>query len=555
MRTMTDFMVPLDTFTNGKPVLLRRTATSSLWEDGDYRVYWEGLVFVNGVLSGSESIKAFVKELRRSQIDDAVRVLKGVYFLVIEDKASGDCYAFVDNSGMYQAFFTKGMISNSFLKLVKHYRYKMAEFDLDAVTEFVYFGFLFFEKTFIKAISRFPGDTIFHFSSRSNEIRPIAKKIPLINDDSGKGVEYFEDEFLGLAASLSNCKVSIDLTGGVDSRLIALLLGVYGLKMEAAVAGGAVDYEELLCSKRVADALKLPWHGTVQSIASLEEDFSELFYATDGLMSVSDYHCMSRLQRARLQRGIDTVISGAGGDFFKDVFWLQDFPLYFKHTANIERLVDTRLMTFKPLQLLLARKFVRSCEDLRCRIIRGVEQFQLESSTKTYDNICFNLLMRDMGGRELTSHSFYVKSYAPFLDLDIVRMGFNLPITMRVFNRFHRKMLTKMSPALANLRTTEGGMSASSNPLRLISDMPKFLSNRARRLLIKLKIQRQPITNYNHPEFYTSIRKLPLMKSSVEILRETGIVSERVGIEEIDNVRLGSLLTLAMLINYVEGDA
>lgn len=538
-----------------KPVLLRKTATSSIWEDNDYRVYWEGLVFISGVLSGKDSIRVFIEELKLTNINNAIHLLKGVYFLMIEDKSTDDFYAFVDNSGMYQAFYTKNMISNSFLELVKYNKYKVSDFDPDAVIEFSYFGYLFFNKTFFKSISRFPGDKIFHFSQRSNKITSISKNVPDINDDSGKGVEYFDQEFEGLAASLRNCRVSIDLTGGVDSRLIAVLLGVYGLTIEAAVAAGTADYEELLRSEVVADSLNVPWYGTIHSINSLEEDFSELFYATDGLISLTDYHCMFKLQKKRLQRGVDTVISGAGGDFFKDIFWLQDFPFYFKRTANIERLVDTRLMKFKPVQSLLAHKYANSHQSLRSKIIQGLDQYRLESCTKTYDNICFKFLMREMGGRDLTNHSFYMKAYAPFLDLDIVRMGFNLPVTMRIFNKFHRNKLTKLNPLIASLPTTEGGMSASSNPLLMLRDVPKFMSNRVKRLLIKLSLRKQPIINYNHPDFYFNVRKMSLMIDSIEILKEAGIVSKNTRIEQLDNIHLGTFFTLAKIVNYMSEHA
>ncbi len=88
----------------------------------------------------------FVKELENVGIEAACRLLKGIFFLLVEDKPSGGVYAFVDNSGVFQAFYTDKIVSTSFLELVRNEKHTEVDLDLDAVVEFLHLGKLYSNK-------------------------------------------------------------------------------------------------------------------------------------------------------------------------------------------------------------------------------------------------------------------------------------------------------------------------------------------------------------------------------------------------------------------------
>lgn len=537
---------------NSRPIILRKQVVSSSWQNDEFRVYWEGLVFINGILSGVESVKKLVHEIARRGIKDACRLLKGIFFIFIEQKATGDCYAFVDNSGLYQAFYTQDIISTSFLEIIREEKCHYSDLDPDAVVEFLYFGCLYFNKTFFKSICRIPQDKILHYSSGSNKIDIFEKNIPPIYESSENLIESFHEIFSNMALSLSNLKISIDFTGGTDSRLLALILDSYGLKFETAVSGGTLNYQDVIMSEKVATAVKYPWYSAIHSITSLQEDIPELFYATEGLFNLLDYHAFFQLQRDRSERGIDTIISGVGGEIFKDFWWLQDFPFYSRRSSNIERLVDTRIMSFRPCHSIFTEKYYAISQGLRDKIIKYLRQYLLDSNTRTYDNICFHFRMREEAGRELTNYSPYVKSFAPLLDLDIVRIGFNLPRRKRFLNMFHRRELTKINPLIAKMPTTEGGISASSELTMILLDLPKYIIEKANRLLIKLNwSKRTNLSELIHPDFYHNARGMKVTEDSLKILKEIEIINHKTDLEQIEDRSLGSLLSLGMLINYV----
>lgn len=536
---------------NNITTILLRSNCSSNWDSYDFTVHWEGLVFINGIKSGEESIKVFVKELQRVGIEDACQLLKGIFFILVEKKTDGVAYAFVDNSGLYQAFYKDANISTSFLELVKLEKYFVSDFDPEAVVEFLYFGNLFSNRTLFSTINRIPGDKIFRFTHREGEMRILQKKILSLSINSGNGTKSFHEIFKDLAISLSNRKVSIDLTGGIDSRLIAVLLDYFGLEFETATSGGATEYGDVSTSKEVANILGHPWYSTIHSVSSLEKDILELFYASEGLHNILVYHRMFQLQKARLERGIDTVISGVGGELFKDAWWLQDFPFYYKRSANIERLVNMRIMSFKPLHSILTKPYSQISYSLRSKIIQDVSQYSLQTNTKTYDNIFLNFRMKDIAGRELTNHSFFLKAYAPLLDFDVARIGFNLPRRLRIFNTFHRKELTKINPLIASIATSEGGISASSGIISMVNDLPKYIKNRFGRLLLKLKKRNKSFTNLNDPNFFRHVKEMKIIKESLEMFKDLGVIKKNMEIEQIDEHCIGSFLSLYMLVNYM----
>lgn len=536
-----------------RPILPLKTSAFPAWEDDEYRVQWEGLVFIDGILSGRPSIKVFVDELRRAGIYCSSLLLKGTFFAVVESRVTGDIYAFVDNSGLYQAFYSADRISTSFLKLVREEGCSAEDFDPEAVTEYLHFGNLFFYKTFFNSIKRIQGDDII-YASRTNEKVTVLKKdnsYPTLTANDGMGA--FEEVFRKKALSLSNCNLSVDLTGGLDSRLVAVMLDHYGLNFETASSGGTSDYEDISISKDVAKALKHPFFGTLHSISSLEEDIRNSFYATDGLYDVLYYHRLYQLQKERSMRDVDTIVSGVGGEVFKDFWWQHEFPFYSRKKSNIEKLVDLRIMAFKPMRAVFTQAFAGSCDVMRGRLVEELSHYTLDTNTRTYDNIFVNVVMRDVAGRVLTSHSNYLQCYAPFLDLDLARIGFGLPRRERFFNMFHRKKLSGLHPEIAKIRTSENGISASYSMMDIMRDIPKYGSEKVGRLLIKLGVRKQKkFGSLNHLHFYDIARNMKMMSESIELLKDAGILDKKIGLKQLGNSYLGNFLSLGLLIRYIK---
>ena len=540
--------------TSRGPLVLRKKAHASFLEGADCRAYWEGLVFIDGVPSGETSVRAFIDELGRSRIEDACRLLKGIFLLVVESRKNGDIHVFVDNAGLYQAFHTSDTVSNSFLELVRHEGCGVKDLSPEGVAEFLHFGWLYSHRTYFEAISRVRRDEILRVSRGGEKIKITFLRKSGLDLDARPfpPPESIGEYFRKLALSLGNCNVSVDLTGGNDTRLVAVMLDHFGLPFETASSGGAEEYEDVSYGKKVAAALGHGFFGTIQSISSLERDINEVFHATEGLYDVLYYHRLYQLQDARRKRGVDTMISGVGGELFKDFWWLQDFPFYSRKASNIERFVNMRVMPFEPMSGILAEPYAGASANLKGNLKAALSRYVLDTNTRTYDNIFYNVILGGVAGRILTSHGNYLKCFAPFLDLDLARMGFNLKTGWRCYNLFHRKAITEISPRLAALATTENGMSVSYEMAHMLRDLPRLFDDRMRRLLIKLKItRRQEFKTLNSPDFIPRVRAMGIMGGALEVLKEAGIAGGNIELKHLEDKYLGAFLSLGMLIKRI----
>jgi len=545
----------LKAFDNGHIVLGKKVPSSSLDEDG-YSLYWEGLLFVGGVPCGTESARAFVREVKKSGIQRACGVLKGVFFLLVRENISGASFALVDNSGLYHAFCSDRMISNSFLSLVKKEGLRSEDLDIDSVIEFLHFGYIYFNRTFFGPIRKLESDRIYHVPDGSDKVRVLKKSIPSIDEpianENGGFLGYMES----VSGSLKGSRVSIDLTGGIDSRLLGVVLNYFGLEFEACISG--IDAcEDIGISEKVARTIRSPWHWLRHWPEGLESDLQDIFLATEGLQDFLTYHRLFQMNQSRLGRGIEVMLSGAGGELYKDFWWLQDFPFYSRKSPDLEKLISYRIMPVEPDHKLLAPGPAERSRALRRELASSLGKFVLGTNTQTYDNIYFHYKVKEVAGRFLTSHSSFLKCFAPYLDPEAVRIGFNLPRRKRFFSYFHRTLITGLNPSAAALPTTEGGISVSSKPACMAGDIYKYAKDKLKRLSIKIAqhsnraaVQRGP----DHPELFGLARRADRTRVSLELLKEKGILNKSLALEEVKDRYLGRMLSLHFLMQYADSD-
>ncbi|MDA8173770.1 MAG: asparagine synthase-related protein [Nitrospiraceae bacterium] len=528
--------------------LLPDKSVWNFWSDGQYNVYWKGLVFVSGILSGSDSVKAFVAEMEEKGIESACSILKGTYFFVIESKKKGVIHAFIDNSGLYHAYCTPEKVSTSFLGLAESQGLTAADFDPGAVVEFLHFGSMLTGGTYLPSIRRIGKDDVLRIQQSHQQITFIKKKGARTLADPENPSKPFAQHFTEMAASLRNCRVSVDLTGGADTRLVAAMLDRCGLQFETASSGGVQEYEDISISKQVAEVMGRPWFGTIHSASTFEDDVEDMFEATDGLYDLVYYHRLYQLQKDRRKRGIDTIVSGVGGELFKDFWWLHEFPFYSRGTSSIDRFVKMRIMSFEPMHGILSEKFEPSSRGLKHNLAKAFSVYVMDTNTKTFDNIFYNVLMGNVAGRIMTSHTHFVNCLAPFLDTGLARMGFKLDRTRRVYNIFHRTELTKINPALARLRTSENGISVSSRPADMIYDLPAYINEKIKRVLIKLGASKSKKASLrNAPVFYSKVRQTRVMNQAFETLKANGIINKKAEASQVEDKYLGAFLALGMV--------
>jgi hypothetical protein len=145
------------------------------------------------------------------------------------------------------------------------------------------------------------------------------------------------------------------------------------------------------------------------------------------------------------------------------------------------------------------------------------------------------------GGRHAT-----LDTYVPLLERELVSIGVSMPHHKRLFHRFHRELLTLLSPETARFRTTRGGTSGADGIYPLLEDSVRLLYN-----LLKDRLRKNASISIDNPELYSLVRRAESTEAYFESLKQQNIISTSLRIEDVSNEYLGRLISLAMLLEEI----
>ena len=516
-----------------------------------YEIAWRGFVYLDGVSSGEPSLRRFAEEIG-GNLAAAAAKLKGVYFISVRDKLADRSYAFVDNSALFHAYVSPRFIGTSFLEIVSLERLHPEDLDPEAVVEFLQFGCIYFGKTFFSSVRRIDANEIVE-SRPDGSVTFLPKPFSDISEVPKRSLEQM---LQSLCQSISGERVSVDLTGGIDSRLIAAVLSYFGLPFDFGLSASA-EIEDVRIAREVAGVLNREFFLTPHDPQRTSWD--DLFSITDGLFDLAKSDRPIQMQRQRVARGVSLAVSGTGGELFKDFWWLQDFPFYARKNPKLERLYDVRFAPGKAKTGNVGPRYRSAAASLRQRMIASWSPYRAGTNTETYDRIYYGLKMREFAGRGLTNTSKILPTFAPYVDREAVSMGFNLDRSDRFFNRFHRTVMTKYAPQAAKIRTTEGGMSASIMPIDISRDLIKYFANRFSRLKTKLDQRRgatlRPQEGPDHPQLGRILSDFAVQRRTIQRLQDHGILNQNASKQRIEVGSIGSLLPLDMLLERLEAQS
>jgi hypothetical protein len=430
-------------------------------------------------------------------------------------------------------------------------RLKPEDLDPERVVEFLELGNIHFERSFAPAISKFQYSDIVTFGADARTVA-FKKRLPAVSEPNN---EKIEDIFTKLSCSLGEQSVSVDLTGGFDSRLVACLLRRAGVEFETALSGapGLSDRE---IARAVAKELDVPFHYYVPPVPSAGAEFDEVFELTDGMADVLYFRRIVGLQRSRSARGITLSISGMGGALFKDVFWLHEFPFYKRKHSNTARWFDLRMMPRKKAHGLLADQLRNASAAMRAEFLLRLREFVADLNTRTFDQLGYFVKYQAFSGCNLTGRSrIGPLAYDPLLEHDVFRVSYNLPRTRRMFNSYHRNLLSKYYPKVAEIVTTEG-FSASTRLSALPRSAMGYSRNKARRLVRKVTQRLGAPVLYgplspDHPAIAAHVKASKEFASDLDCLKSMNILDRGVTADKVSTDLVGRLQTVARLYRRV----
>lgn len=532
-----------------------------LYESSRFSIWWKGHLYLPPLTAGATSVAVLARRLADRPLAAFCHRLRGVFGLVVWDRRDEEWHAAVDNAGLYRLFFDDlGRLGGSFLEIAAARGAQAADIGTDRLVEFLLHGCIYAPRTLLPGVRRLRAHEILRLRTRQDrtsiDIEP--KRFP-VPDAARPFAEVLSGHAEDLARSLAHDRLSIDLTGGFDSRLVASLLRTRGLGDEAAMTGEPQSVDAALAGQ-VATVLGLPLHVHRQDLDRLEQDMPRLLVESDGLVDVAKIHRDWQAAHARRARGATVLAHGGGGELLKDFYFHHEFPFYGRRAASLERLHDLRIapMPLNDAQLTpAAQQQVRDC---RAGIVTRLEALREPTNHATCDRVFHGFRLPEFfGGHFSTYVNLGVSVVAPLMDREVAMAAAALSPWTRMMEGQHRRLLHELWPGAAALPTTSG-YSASWQPARVARDMLGYGSNEVRRLVNKLgqrHLGRAPFPragalDTDARDFGRRLRELPAFHAGLAQLKERGIYLRDLDPSAVRSHELGRILTLGLCFAHLE---
>lgn len=517
-------------------------------EDSQRTLWWRGLIFIKGTAEGRASLLRFVELVDQQGLPAACDQLSGTFSCVIQDKKSQTIYAFTDNSRVANLYYNDEFISTSFLELAKTCKPTADELQSQAVCAFILTGQMYHENALFQSISFLDPTEILlvkgqSISREKKQLRPIY--------DLTVSREELYNNLREIIASLQDKKISLDMSGGSDTRTLAGVLKQLGMDFELSTdcAAGLPDHE---IAKKAAAILARPhyitWH-TVQGI-DVSAELEETFVRADGLMDVLANHTTFQNYLQREKRHMQVVISGFAGELHKDGGWwrvaMQTLFTPAWKEAIVKKLVYSGLGAWGydpnlPAHL-FAGAYRTTCEKFSDTLYENLmKNYSGRNRVELADKIFYEFSIRTP--RSLTQSG--LDYYPILLDYNVLPFGLHRPPLRRLFAKEYRLMLYQADKKLARLETTKVGTSLSPEWRYLAVDIAKLCRNAFNTMVLKKK-KKYPVN-----ALYALVRKRPETQRYVDLLKKAGVLNAELQLEQIADSYLGRIYTVGKVLETI----
>ncbi len=511
-----------------------------------FKVKYLGLPILLKEKSIDKTLIACCNSLLNNNIKSIASQVLGIYFILIEDELQKKQYIFTDNIGIMKLFYTDNFISDSFYLLKQKEKMGIKNIDKRGFIEFIRFGTVFNNKTYFEKIKVFDKNKILIIDENNHYSFINKNKIKFRKNNYS-----FESFFRIYSQSIKNHKISIDITGGIDSRLLATIFDYNNVQFIGFVSTNK-NSKEYRIGKKITNMLKIKYYIHEHNIDKLEKKLKDSLIFSDGVYDIVKATRSIQVCELLEKKNINLSISGVGGELYKEFLYLQEFPFLFGKKININKLYELRFEAINASDNIFNDQYKKINRKLKMSIINDLYKYKKDNKIKTIDSIWYLFKIPSINGFNTSN---IIKNYyniaIPLLEIPLFSIAYNLPIIEKLFDRFHRKKTTFYNKKIARIITTQD-ISVSNEKTYLIFDLLLSILNKIKRL-IRLFLRKTIGKVYFldspfHKDLYKELRKLQITKDCIEYFKRNNILSKNVTIENINNKYIGNLLTVYMLL-------
>ncbi|HEY1638088.1 MAG TPA: asparagine synthase-related protein [Rhizomicrobium sp.] len=446
-------------------------------ETEDFAADWRGFLFVRGHMAGEDSVRRLWREFRARGPEQALSLGRGSFSLTLLDKQTGSTFACTDAFGLVQLFVAEDRIGDDLIRTVRQLPGDDTALDRGGLAAFMRYGSYILGRTVDRRVRVLGGGEIVKWTADSG--LQFLRKVSA----DRHGFE-FDAYVTDLKTAAAGERISLDLTGGIDSRLLAAAFSHAHIPVEDCATMGTGAQKDMPIARQVAAELKLPHRPAQYAEANFESRLPELLEVTNGLVGLVTYDHAFQFARERQQRGITLGVSGVGGELWKDFWWLQDFP-FLSGRPRFEWLHATRVEPRPPDKSRLTPALANTFEASRQEYLAAMSRYSALPKTQAYDSVYAFLRVPFVTGPWVSATlRAGLSTLCPLLDIDGVRAAMHMRRRERLFAAWHRANIARLAPQIAPLPTADG---TSARPgAAAFADLPLYVADKAARLAQKV---------------------------------------------------------------------
>jgi len=311
-------------------LLLLNNSGGFSWQKSD-SLHVEGYLFDRSgrFYEGNELLEYFSGISSFAGIEERVSFANGCFSVILSTKE--EIYISCDPIRAFPVFYAqqKGgwIISDDAGVLMKNAG--ISEKNDISWKEFLATGYVTGAETLIQGINQVQAGEVLHlkvdefkrkfyFSYRTAYTSNLE-----YNELKEEGIQKFENTFKRLVDSFKGRTVVVPLSGGFDSRLIAVMLKKYGYTNVVCLTYGRAENPEVKISRKVAEKLGFKWI-CVEYTEKLIEGFIDDFYFKNyypyasnlvSMFFLQEYFAVRYLKENRLISDDSIFVPGHSGDF------------------------------------------------------------------------------------------------------------------------------------------------------------------------------------------------------------------------------------------------
>jgi hypothetical protein len=389
-------------------------------------------------------------------VEEIVFLTHGQFCLVI--KHIDDIYIVTDRLGVFPIYkyedSDKIEISNLLLPLARN---NSVSLNRQALAESVSFYYCL-DATLFNEIERLDMGTIYTFGRKHETIR---------YDNVFEGIEFdkYTDlrEAVTLATSVlqkntafltSDNKIFIDMTGGFDTRLNAILLYGRDLDFDTGICGEQV-FGEIALARRVADALNVSFHSdiNISERSNFDVVLQQHIISTTGVPIL--YHSTELINYYNyIARFFDIHITGFGGSEVMEQT-LSRMRLFSSKVSKLGICMRKEWLyqDVFPKEVMTKPCFYGNLSDKLERLLNTIGSHLYYHAGNALSVLDFS---RNYAGCLIGTHNAILPAYTPFLEADYFRFMLEVSYDLKKYQRLQCYILKELNQSVAEIKTSHG---------------------------------------------------------------------------------------------------